>query len=256
MTIFQAIILSVVEGMTEFLPISSTGHLILAQKYLSISITEFSKTFDIVIQFAAILAVVWTFRQKLFSDIKIWKQSIVAFLPTGIVGFLLYKLIRNFLLEKPLITVYSLFIGGLGLLLVDRLKKLHQGQSKSLNLSVGKLLGIGLFQSISIIPGVSRSAASIVGGLISGLSRSQAVEFSFFLAVPTMFAATGYDLLKSGLNFSSQEYQILFTGCIFSFLAALLAVKFFLEFVKKHDFTAFAVYRIALAVLVFLTLKS
>lgn len=256
MTIFQAIILSVIEGLTEFLPISSTGHLILAQKYLSITTTEFSKTFDIVIQLAAILAVVWVFRQKLFSTFKIWKQSIIAFLPTGIVGFLLYKIIRNVLLERPLITVYSLFIGGLVLLLVDRLKKLHQGQNKSLNLPVTNLLSIGLFQSISVIPGVSRSAASIVGGLVSGLSRSQAVEFSFLLAIPTMFAATGYDLLKSGLSFSSQEYLILFISCIFSFLSALLAIKFFLEFVKKHDFTIFAVYRIALAVIVFLTLKS
>ena len=122
MTLFQAIILSVVEGLTEFLPISSTGHLILVQKYLSIESSEFSKTFDIVIQLAAILAVVWIFRQKLFSSIKIWKQSIVAFIPTGIIGFLLYKLIRDVLFERPLITVYSLLLGGLVLLLVDRLK--------------------------------------------------------------------------------------------------------------------------------------
>ncbi len=255
MTLFQAIILSVVEGLTEFLPISSTGHLILVQKYLSIESSEFSKTFDIVIQLAAILAVVWIFRQKLFSSIKIWKQSIVAFIPTGIIGFLLYKLIRDVLFERPLITVYSLLLGGLVLLLVDRLKNLNQGKKEFLNLSTLRLLDIGLFQSISIIPGVSRSAASIVGGLLSGLSRSQAVEFSFFLAIPTMLAATGYDLLRSGLNFSLREYQTLFIGCIFSFLAALLAIRFFLEFVKKHDFTAFALYRIILAIIVLFTLE-
>lgn len=255
MTILQAIILSVIEGLTEFLPVSSTGHLILAQKYLSITVSEFSKTFDIVIQLAAILAVVWLYRKNLFSSIRIWRQSLISFLPTGIIGFLLYKFIRNVLLEKPIITVYALFFGGLALLAVDRIKKLRLGQKDSLNLSIGRLFSIGLFQSISVIPGVSRSAASIIGGLVSGLSRSQAVEFSFFLAIPTMFAATGYDLLKSGLNFSGQEYMIIFTGSLFSFLSATLAVKTFIRFVKNHDFTYFAIYRIILAIIVWITLR-
>lgn len=255
MTIFQALILSLVEGLTEFLPISSTGHLILAQKYLAINPSEFSKSFDIIIQLAAILAVVWIFRYKLFSSLKIWQQSLLAFLPTGLIGILLYKVIRNFLLEQPLITVYSLLLGGLALLLVDRVKKINQGQKSWSNLSLLNLFSIGVFQSLSIIPGVSRSAASIVGGLISGLSRSQAVEFSFFLAIPTMFAATGYDLLKSGLHFSLGEYQILLVGCLGSFFASLFAVKFFLNFVKKHDFTLFAFYRIILAIIVLFTLK-
>lgn len=254
MTFFQAIILSVIEGLTEFLPISSTGHLILAQKYLSVASTDFSKTFDIVIQFASILAVVWLFRQKLLSSLKIWQQSLIAFIPTGIVGLFLYKLIRHVLLANPFITVYALFFGGLVLLVVDRLPKLHLGQKNSLDLPPSRLVAIGLFQSISIIPGVSRSAASIVGGLVSGLSRSQAVEFSFFLAIPTMFAATGLDLLKSGLHFSSQEYSLLLVGCLFSFLSALAAVKFFLDFVKKHDFTPFALYRILLSLIVLFTL--
>lgn len=255
MTIAQALILSLVEGLTEFLPISSTGHLILAQKFLAIYPSEFSKSFDIIIQFSAILAVVWFFRQRLFTSLKVWQQSLIAFIPTGLVGFLLYKVIRNFLLERPLITVYSLLLGGLALLLVDRLKKINQGQKSWSNLSNFGLLNIGLFQSLSIIPGVSRSAASIVGGLISGLSRSQAVEFSFFLAIPTMFAATGFDLLKSGLHFSLQEYELLFMGCLGSFFASLFAVKFFLEYVKKHDFTIFAFYRIILAIVVLLILK-
>jgi undecaprenyl-diphosphatase len=256
MTIVQAIILSVVEGLTEFLPISSTGHLILAQRYLSVTTSEFSKTFDIVIQLAAILAVVWIFRQRLLSSVKVWRQSLIAFLPTGVVGFIMYKVIRNVFLENPLITVYALFLGGMMLLIVDRLKNLNRGQKKFIELSEPNLISIGFFQSISIIPGVSRSAASIIGGLISGLSRSQAVEFSFFLAIPTMLAATGFDLLKSGLSFSGQEYFILLVGCLFSFLSALVAVKFFLEFVKKNDFTVFAIYRILLAILVFFTIKS
>ncbi|KKT63886.1 MAG: Undecaprenyl-diphosphatase [Candidatus Collierbacteria bacterium GW2011_GWC2_44_30] len=244
MTIFQAIILSIVEGLTEFLPVSSTGHLLLTQQYLSVASSEFSKTFDIVIQFAAILAVVWLYRKNLFSSIRIWRQSLIAFIPTGIIGILLYKLIRTVLLERPIITVYALFWGGLALLAVDRIKKLRLGQKESLSLSVGRLFSIGLFQSISVI-----------GGLVSGLSRSQAVEFSFFLAIPTMLAATGYDLLKSGLYFSPQEYLILLTGCLFSFLSATVAVKTFIRFVKDHDFTYFAIYRIILAFIVWITLK-
>lgn len=255
MTILQAISLSILEGLTEFLPVSSTGHLILAQKYLAIPTSEFSKSFNIVIQFAAILAVVWYFRTKLTSSYRLWQQSLIAFIPTGLVGFFLYRLIRQTLLENPLITVYSLLFGGLILLLVDHLKKINLGQQTLLNLSPLKLIGIGLFQSLSVVPGVSRSAASIVGGLISGLSRSQAVEFSFFLAVPTMFAAASYDLLKSGLNFSTSEYLTLLVGCLFSFLSSLLAVKFLLSFVKRHNFTVFALYRILLAIVVLISLR-
>ena len=256
MTLLQAITLSIIEGLTEFLPISSTGHLILAQKYLDISTTEFSKTFDIVIQLAAILSVVWSFRTRLTSSPKIWKQSLIAFIPTGIVGFVLYRYIRDILLESPLITAYSLLIGGLVLLVVDRIKYFHQGQKSSLGLPTTQLLTIGFFQSISIVPGVSRSAASIIGGLVSGLSRVQAVEFSFFLAIPTMLTASGYDLLKSGLYFTQSEYLLLLVGCLFSFASALAAVKFFLGYVKVHNFTAFAIYRILLAVIVLLTLNS
>ena len=183
MTIFQAIILSIVEGLTEFLPISSTGHLIIVQKYLFITTSEFTKTFDIVVQLSAIMAVVWLYRKILFSQVTIWKQSLIAFIPTGIIGFLLYKLIRNTLLGNPLITIYALFFGGIILLVVDKSRRLNSGQKKHSHLSLKQLFYIGFFQSISVIPGVSRSAAAIVGGLGTGISRSQAVEFSFFLAI-------------------------------------------------------------------------
>lgn len=256
MTIFQAIILSVIEGLTEFLPISSTGHLILAQKYLSITTSEFTKSFDIAIQFAAILAVVWLFRHRLFQSLKIWRPAIIAFIPTGVIGFTLYKLIRNVLLGNPLIVVYSLFFGGLILLLVDRISKINSKPKSGADLSIPQLLGIGLFQSLSIVPGVSRSAASIVGGLSFGLSRAQAVEFSFFLAIPTMLAASGYDLLKSGLGFSSKEYLLLTLGCLISFFSALVAVRLFIDYVKKHDFTLFAIYRILLSIVALLTISS
>ncbi len=254
MTIFQAIILSIIEGITEFLPISSTGHLLLAQKFLGIPSSDFSKTFDIVIQLAAILAVVWLFRSKLFSSSKTWVQSLIAFIPTGLVGLILYQFTHDVLLENPIIIVYSLFFGGLVLLTVDRLKNLHQGSKSFLNLTPLPLMNIGLFQAISIIPGVSRSAASIIGGLTSGLSRSQAVEFSFYLAIPTMLAASGLDLFKSGLSYSATEYSLLLVGCLFSFFSALFAVKFFLNFVKNHDFTYFALYRIIFSLLIWLSL--
>jgi len=255
-TFFQAIILAIVEGLTEFLPISSTGHLILIQRYLSITSSEFSKTFDIVIQLSAILAVVWIYRKTLFSQFGIWKQSMVAFIPTGIIGFLFYKLIRNVLLEEPIIIVYSLFIGGVILLVVDKLTKINRGQGRILNLPPNKLIFIGILQSISVIPGVSRSATAIIGGLSTGLSRSQAVEFSFFLAIPTMFAAAGFDLLKSGMSFSAQEYSVLLVGCFFSFISALIAVRFFIDYVQKNNFTSFAIYRIVLALVVLLTMKA
>lgn len=256
MNILQVIILSIIEGLTEFLPISSTGHLILTQKYLHIVSSEFTKTFDITIQLASILAVIWIFRHRFYGSLKAWRPALIAFVPTGIIGFTLYKLIRNLLLGNPLLVVYSLFIGGLILLLVDRIPKLNRGTGKTDDLSNLKLLCIGLFQSLSIVPGVSRSAASIIGGLVMGLTRSQAVEFSFFLAIPTMAAASGYDLLKSGLGFSTGEYLLLLLGCVISFFSALVAVRIFIDYVKRHDFTLFALYRIVLAIIVFFTLKA
>lgn len=254
MTYFQAIILSIIEGLTEFIPVSSTGHLILAQHFLHITQTDFTKSFDIIIQLAAILAVIWTFRSKIILSTKLWPSIIFAFLPTGIIGFVLYKLVKSYLLGNTMITVISLFVGGLALLLFDKLS-IYKNQEKTIaSLTPQKSATIGLFQTLSIIPGVSRSAASIIGGLISGLSRQEAVEFSFFLAIPTMVAASGYDLLKSGSSFSIGEYMVLAVGCIFSFISSLIAIRYFLSFIKKHDFTYFAIYRIVISVIVFLTL--
>jgi undecaprenyl-diphosphatase len=253
MTIFQVIILSIIEGLTEFLPISSTGHLILAQKYLGIPSTEFSKSFDIIIQLSAILAVTWFYRKKLLNSKNLWKKIIFSFLPTGILGFTLYPFVKGFLLDSVLITTISLFLGGLILLIVDRLPKLNHGKNSIKDLSFRELLTIGLFQSISMVPGVSRSAASIVGGLFSGLSRVNAVEFSFFLAIPTMLAASGYDLLKSGLHFTPSEYVLLGIGCLVTFISALISIKTFIRFVAQHNFTSFAIYRIILALTVWIS---
>lgn len=255
MTIIQAIILSLVEGFTEFLPISSTGHLILTQHFLGVSSTEFTKSFSIIIQLAAIFAVIILFWTKIIRSKHLIKQLIIAFIPTGILGFTLYKYIKGYLLDNVTVTVFALFLGGLILLLVDSTKKFQSGQHKSKDLTPIQLVKIGLFQSLSMIPGVSRSAASIVGGLTTGLSRIDAVEFSFLLAIPTMAAASGYDLLKTGFSFNSHEIFLLSIGSLFSFLSAFMAVKTFIKFVGKHNFTIFAIYRILLALLVWFTLK-
>jgi undecaprenyl-diphosphatase len=158
-------------------------------------------------------------------------------------------------LDNVYITAITLLVGGLVLLVVDRLPKLKQGLGNIQNLKIRQLLSIGLFQSLSIVPGVSRSAASIVGGLFSGLKRVEAVEFSFLLAIPTMAAASGYDLLKTGFSFTKQEFIFLVLGSLFSFLASIIAVKSFTSFVAKHDFTVFAIYRIIFAIIILLSLK-
>lgn len=255
MTFIQTIILSIIEGLTEFLPISSTGHLILAQKLLGVADTGFTNSFNIIIQLAAILAVVVLFWSKIFRSKLLWKQIIIAFIPTGILGFTLYKFIKGYLLSNVFVTVYALIIGGIILLVIDHLPKLNTGKKTTNLLKPGNLLSIGLFQSISMIPGVSRFAASIVGGLFQSLSRVEAVEFSFLLAIPTMAAASGYDLLKSGLSFTLHEYLILGIGSLITFLSALLAVKAFTSFVAKHNFTLFAIYRIVLGLVALLILK-
>ena len=246
MNIFQAVILSIVEGVTEYLPVSSTGHLILVSNLLQISQTNFVKSFEIAIQLGAILAVVGLYWQKLL-DTKLWPQLIAGFLPAAVVGLVAYPFIKQQLLGNTSVVLWSLLIGGLVLLFID---KLVPGRQKSLaSLNIQSALVIGLFQSVSIIPGVSRAAATIIGGLLVGLDRKSAVEFSFLLAVPTMAAATGLDLVKSSLAFTSNEWMLLGVGFIGSLITAWLSVKFFINFTKSHNFFWFGVYRIALAVM-------
>ena len=242
MTYFQAIILSIVEGITEFIPVSSTGHLILAQHFLGIPVTEFTKSFGIIIQLAAILAVLCMYWKKILMSTKLWKSLAFAFLPTGIIGLVLYKLIKSYLMGNVFVTVASLFFGGIALLFFDRISSKLSRNNSIVDLTPPKSVTIGLFQTLSVIPGVSRSAASIVGGLIAGLTRKEAVEFSFFLAIPTMMAASGYDLLKSGLSFSTYEYSVLVVGCFFSFVFSTLAIRFFIGFIKLLFFFESAYY--------------
>lgn len=252
MDIVHSIILSIVEGLTEFLPISSTGHLILASDLLKINQTEFVKSFEIIIQLGAILAVVYLYFKKLISGIEIWKKLFVAFLPAGILGFIFFSFIKQYLIGNTLVVLVSLFLGGIALLILEHYHKENpKNLEKTEDISYKQALLIGVFQSVSMIPGVSRAAATIAGGMLVGLKRKTATEFSFLLAIPTMAAATGLDLLKVGFNFSSSELWILSVGFIGAFLSALVAVKFLINFVKSHTFNSFAVYRILLA-LVFL----
>jgi len=256
MNLIHVFILSLIEGLTEFLPISSTGHLILASKLLNIEPTSFTKTFEIVIQLGAILAVVVLYFKKLITSKNLLKKLVVAFIPTAIVGFTLYPLIKNVLLGSSSITLNALFWGGIALIGVEWFLKRKKTQAQEISeVSYKQALIIGTFQSLSVIPGVSRAAATIVGGLLTGLNRPTATEFSFLLAVPTMFAATALDIYKSKEMIAQGGFITLFVGTVLSFFFAIIAVKFLINFVKKHDFTAFGIYRIALAVLFWILVK-
>lgn len=253
MDILQALILSVVEGVTEFLPISSTGHLVLTSHALGITQTNFVKSFEIIIQLGAILSVVVMYWKKLLTQKSVWGKLLVSFLPTAAVGFTLYPLIKNVLLGNPMITLAALFFGGILLIILELLYKEKEHHASELQeITFTQALLVGVFQSVSIIPGVSRAAATIIGGLFSGMKRTLAVEYSFLLAIPTMVAASGLDLLDSKLAFSSQELLILSVGFIGSFIVAYIAIKFFLQYIKSHTFIPFGIYRIVFSVIYFL----
>lgn len=250
MDLFQALILSVVEGITEFLPISSTGHLTLASDLLKISQSEFVKSFEIFIQLGAILAVVVLYFNKYRKNFMVWKNVLIAFLPTAIIGLVLYRFIKESLLGNILVTVAALLIGGILLIVLEKLHKEKQSDVNSIEkLSLKQNLMVGLAQSVSIIPGVSRSAATILGGMFSGLKKETAVEFSFLLAVPTMLAATGLDLLKSDFNFSPNEFMVLMVGFTGAFVTALLVVRWFVKYIQTNNFFWFGVYRIVLSLI-------
>lgn len=251
MEIWQAVILGVVEGVTEFLPISSTGHLIIAGELLHLPETNFLKTFDIAIQLGAILAVVALYWRS-FLSVPVLKKLFIAFLPTGIIGFTLYPLIKGYLLGNMLVVILALGIGGVLLILFElwhREKETAVADVAALTYKQSFL--IGLAQSVAVIPGVSRSAATILGGLSLGVSRVAIVEFSFLLAVPTMAAATGYDLLKNVGSFNSGDLGALVVGFIVSFVVALVAIKWLLAYVRGHSFIGFGIYRIGIALVLF-----
>ncbi len=248
MDLLHTIILSIVEGVTEFLPISSTGHLVLVSRILEIEQTEFVKSFEIIIQLGAILSIVILYFKELLNT-KLWPKIIIAFIPSAIIGGLFYKLIKEFLIGNPLITVIALFVGGLAFIAVEYFMKGQDKGKEMENLTYKNSFIIGLFQSISIIPGVSRAGATILGSLLVGQNRQAAAKFSFILAVPTMFAATSLDIFETKLSFTQNELSMLLVGFIGSFLVALITVKLFVKYLSTNNFIAFGVYRIVAAVI-------
>ena len=250
MTYLHTLILGIIEGISEFLPISSTGHLILASYLLHLKQTEFQKSFEIAIQLGAILSVVVLYWRALLVNFEILKRVITAFIPTAILGLIFYKIIKKVLLGSNTVVLCSLLIGGIFLILFELWHREKESASEELSdISYSKSFVIGLCQAVAMIPGVSRSAATIIGGLILGIKRKTIVEFSFFLSVPTMAAATGLDLMKSGGHFSLEEYILLLMGFISSFIVALLSIKWLIHFIKNHTFISFGIYRILLSLL-------
>ena len=248
MDLIQTLILSVVEGVTEFLPISSTGHLILVSDILRISQTNFVKDFEIIIQLGAILAIVVLYFKRFIENSLVWKKVLTAFLPTAVIGFLLFKLIKSFLLGNLYITLVALLLGGIALIVLEVIHKEQDYHVDSIEkISYKNAFLIGVFQALAVIPGVSRSAATIVSALFLGTKRKAAAEFSFLLAVPTMLAASSLDLVKSNFSYSSNEWLMLVMGFLGSFVVALVVVKWFTGFIKTHTFIPFGIYRIVLS---------
>jgi undecaprenyl-diphosphatase len=259
MTVVESIIIGIVEGITEFIPISSTGHMIITEKLLGIAENDFIKVFTIAIQLGAILAVVVLYWQKFF-DFKNWKfyfKLLIGVIPAIILGLLFSKQI-DALLESSTTVAISLLGGGIILLFVDKFFTKFRIRSEK-QVSYSNSFVIGIWQCLAMIPGVSRSAASIIGGMQQKLTRSAAAEFSFFLAVPTMLAATGYKLLKHfqvNGGFSGEEIKLLIIGNIVAFIVAMLAIKFFIEFLKKYGFRLWGIYRVILGIILLLMIYS
>ena len=251
MSIFEAIVLAIVEGVTEFLPVSSTGHMIIASSLMGIADQSFTKTFTVAIQFGAILSVVVLYWKRFFQSIDFYFKLLVAVLPALVLGFLLNDFIDQ-LLERVEVVAVMLIIGGVLFLFIDKLfQKTEEAGIQEVNYPAA--LKIGLFQTIAMIPGVSRSAATIIGGLTQNLTKKAAAEFSFFLAVPTMAAATGYKLLKfykEGNGFDQSEVSILVIGNLVAFIVALLAIKSFISFLTKNGFKLFGYYRIIAGIII------
>lgn len=245
MTVFEAVIIAIVEGLTEFLPVSSTGHMILTQGLMGIPSDDFVKAFTVIIQFGAILSVVVLYWKRFFQTWDFYWKLLIAFLPAAIIGLLAGDFIDT-LLENVWVVSVMLIIGGVFMLFVD---KIFSKTDEDQTITYKKSFTIGLCQCIAMIPGVSRSMATIVGGMGQRLTRKNAAEFSFFLAVPTMLAAAGYKLLKlflepSGAELLNANLSILLIGCLVAFIVAMLAIRFFINFLTKYGFKAFGYYRI------------
>ncbi len=253
MSILQAIVLAVIEGLTEFLPVSSTGHMIIASSAMGIATQPFVKTFTVAIQLGAILSVVVLYWKRFWQTWTFYWVLLVGFIPAAVIGFLFNDRIDS-LLERVDVVGWMLIAGGIFLLFVDKLFSKTETNGGT-SVGYGQSLKIGIFQCIAMIPGVSRSAATIIGGLTQGLHKKTAAEFSFFLAVPTMLAATGYKLLKfylEGNTFGQEEITLLAIGNVTAFLVAMLAIRYFIDFLTNHGFKVFGYYRITAGIILLL----
>lgn len=253
MSLLQAILIAVVEGITEFLPISSTGHMIVASTVMGIEKEDFTKLFTVAIQLGAILSVVVLYWRRFFQTLDFYYKLFVAFLPAVFFGLLLSDFIDS-LLENVVVVGVMLLVGGVIFLFVDRWFA-RAATAPDKPVSYPAALRIGLFQCIAMIPGVSRSAATIIGGLTQGLNRRSAAEFSFFLAVPTMFAATVkklYDYYKEGISLTGEEINLLIVGNVVAFIVAMIAIRTFISYLAKHGFKLFGYYRIIVGAVILL----
>lgn len=255
MSIWQAVILAIIEGITEFLPISSTGHMIIGSSFMEIADSPFVKMFTVAIQFGAILSVIVLYYKRFFQSLQFYYKLFIAFIPAAVFGLLLNDYIDS-LLESAVVVAVNLILGGIILLFVDKWFAKNE-ENPTQEITYKKSLIIGFFQVIAMIPGVSRSAATIIGGLTQKLNRKNAAEFSFFLAVPTMLAATAYKMLKYQLDegFNSTDIFILLIGNVVAFVVALIAIKAFIGFLTKYGFKLFGWYRIIVGIILLIILK-
>ena len=247
MSIVQAILLAIVEGLTEFLPVSSTGHMIIVSSIMGIAGDPFTQTFTIAIQLGAILSVVVLYRQRFFKTLAFYYKLIIALLPAAVIGTAFSDTI-NSLLERVEVVAVTLVLGGIVFLFIDNLFK-NTEEAGAAEVTYSNAFFIGCFQTIAMIPGVSRSAATIIGGLSQKLNKKAAAEFSFFLAVPTMFAATTHKLMdayEQPFTFGPHEITVMLIGNVVAFVVALLAMRSFITFLTRHGFKMFGYYRIAL----------
>lgn len=254
MNTLQAIILAIIEGLTEFLPVSSTGHMIIASSFFGIAQDDFTKLFTIVIQLGTILSVVVLYFKRFFQSVDFYFKLFVAFIPAVVLGLLLSDFIDS-LLENPITVAVSLVLGGILLLKVDDWFGNTPKDEIPQEISYPTAFKIGLFQCLAMIPGVSRSGASIVGGMTQKLSRTTAAEFSFFLAIPTMLGATvkkSYDFYKAGFVLTQDQINLLIIGNVVGFIVAMIAIKSFIGYLSKHGFKMFGYYRIVAGIAVLL----
>jgi undecaprenyl-diphosphatase len=250
MTLLHAIILGIVEGVTEFLPISSTGHLIIVSHFLKIADSDFTKSFEIIIQLGAVLAVIVLYAKTLWNQTSMLLKLLVAFIPTGLIGLVVYSYIKTYLLGNLSVVVLALALGGVILIAFEYWMQ-KDGEGTLETISYKQAFVIGLFQTLAFIPGVSRAAATIVTGRTLGLSRKAAIEFSFLLSIPTMLAASGLDLVKNASLFSAKNFGLLAVGFVVSAVVAGFSIVTLLRFIRAHTFIPFGVYRIVAAVIFF-----